>query len=112
MCILSNCSSLCDVHNVDRLAGQERSHVRHRRLHQSCACLRGGPRNVGSDQAITRSQERVVGPNWLLRHHIEGSTGEPAVVERLGKLQLNDERASSGVDQKGCRLDASQVAGD
>ena len=56
-----------------------------------------------------RRKQRVVGPDRLDGDDIQRGAGQPARVQRLGQVLLDDQRPARRVDQERGRLDAGRA---
>ena len=78
------------VHGV---AGDEPLQVVHRDTHQATPALFRGPADMGSDQAVLRTEQRIVLCDRFTGSHIESCRIDLPAVEGVGKILLHDQRS-------------------
>ena len=99
------------VHYVDWMTTQERLDVVHQDLHQSLACCRTAPSNVGREVAVACCEQGIICLWRFLRKHIESGCSQLALVQGVSKCLFVNQRAASGIDQNGCGLHQLQAFG-
>jgi hypothetical protein len=66
---------------------------------------------VWRDDAVRRSNQRVVSHGRLDAEHVSGIAGNDARGERIGERLLVDQRAATGIDDERRRLHRGQAFG-
>ena len=74
--------------------------IRRRGLDQAPTRLFGGPADMGRDNTVFGVEQRIINRRRLARQDLNGSTGQAPLVERVGKVLLDNQGSARRINQK------------